>query len=515
MTRRDNETTGSGDGRYVWHLGSTQRRPPVNPRILNLGAAITDAEYYLYRADVELLEQVLTKSPFAAFQERCMDFMRATSAALEAHKSGQSTTSLTPVIRDSFDDVLSTFRRFIDRTAHLLSQRYGPDSEETRALQRAASQEFDNEFAYRFMYHLRNYSEHRGAPITRIRQASTLRSDGRVEHDFDVLFDSRKLLTYHHWHRQVRADLAGINGEFSVVVTIDALLRACGRVHCKALLAQEAAIMAAAVGIQALGGRIATDDVFGPMLLQTRPSELIARQVTSPINLTPVRTDLTEVAEGGAAAIPRGSRRVGAQADTRLLSCPVLTGLGRQKTRTRSSVTASPRRVDRAPAPDPGDLGDRRRRGTHIVGAVNCAAVSMLTLIQQRGALRRQRGARSAKRFCLAVDRHDRAASIQRDEWPAAALISPLHCEPKVGGVVPGLLAQLPLDPRTDLRRSGSTASGSALRHDDTSRTASGWPVTGSRIVVPAQHQLQRTLHQCSCRLTRIPAGASRAVPMP
>ena len=141
-----------------------------------------------------------------------MDFMRAASAALEAYKSGQSTTSLTPVIRDSFDDVLSAFRRFTDRTAHLLSQRYGPDSEEVRVLREAMSQEFDNEFAYRFMYHLRNYSEHRGAPITRIRQASTLGPDGRVEHEFDVLFDSRKLLSYHDWHRQVRADLAGING---------------------------------------------------------------------------------------------------------------------------------------------------------------------------------------------------------------------------------------------------------------------------------------------------------------
>ncbi len=84
MLLADSEATGSGDGRYSWHLGSTQRHPPVNPRIFNLGAAITDAEYDLYRADVELLEQVLTKSPFAAFQERCMDFMRATSAALKA-----------------------------------------------------------------------------------------------------------------------------------------------------------------------------------------------------------------------------------------------------------------------------------------------------------------------------------------------------------------------------------------------------------------------------------------------
>ena len=77
-------------------------------------------------------------------------------------------------------------------------------------LQRAMSQEFESEFAYRFMYHLRNYSEHKGAPIARIWQASTLMPDGRIEYDFDVLFDSRKLQSYHD--RPHRARCAGSLG---------------------------------------------------------------------------------------------------------------------------------------------------------------------------------------------------------------------------------------------------------------------------------------------------------------
>jgi hypothetical protein len=296
MDGSDSEETDTGAGQYVWYLASTPRRPPAGLRAYNVGAPITDAEYTAYRSAVELLEQALAKSPFAAFQERCMEFMRAASNALEAFKAGQSTTPLTPVIRSRFDDVLSSFRRFTDRTAHLLSQRYDAESEAARALKQATSYEFDNEFAYRFMCQLRNYSEHRGAPITRIRQASNVTPSGRVEHDFDVLFDSRKLLPDHDWHRYVRADLAGINGEFSAVVTVDALLQSCGRVHCKTLLAQETDIMAAATGIQALAGRIVTDDVLGPVLLQAKPSELAVRQVTSPINVTAIRTDLAEVA---------------------------------------------------------------------------------------------------------------------------------------------------------------------------------------------------------------------------
>jgi hypothetical protein len=291
------EETGASDDKYAWHLASTPRRPSAASRTFNIGAPIADAEYHSYRSHVELLEQALAKSPFATFQERCMEFMRATSDVLEAFKIGDSTTLLTPVIRSKFDDVLSAFRRFIDRTAHLLSQRYGPGSREVLVLTQGMSNEFDHEFAYRFMYHLRNYSEHRGTPIARIAQASRLTPEGRIEHSLDVLLDSRKLLLDYEWHRRVRADLARINGEFSAVVTVDALLHACGRVHCKALMAQEAGITTAAAVIQALAGRIATDDILGPVLLQAKPGELTSRQVTSPLNITPIRTDLAELAK--------------------------------------------------------------------------------------------------------------------------------------------------------------------------------------------------------------------------
>lgn len=293
----NSEETGTSDDKYAWHLASTPRHPSAASRTFNVGAPIADAEYDSYRSHVELLEQALAKSPFAAFQESCMEFMRATSDALEAFKIGDSTTPLTPAIRRKFDDVLSAFRRFIDRTAHLLSQRYGPDSREVLVLKQGMSNEFDNEFAYRLMYHLRNYSEHRGTPIARIAQASRLTPEGRIEHSLDVLLDSRELLLDYEWHRRVRADLARINGEFSAVVTVDALLHACGRVHCKALTAQEADITAAAAGVQALAGRIATDDILGPVLLQAKPGELTSRQVTSPLNIAPIRTDLAELAK--------------------------------------------------------------------------------------------------------------------------------------------------------------------------------------------------------------------------
>jgi hypothetical protein len=159
MTRPNSEETEISKGQYVWHLASTQRSSSAASRTFNVGGPIADADYRSYRSDLELLEQALGKAPFAAFQERCVEFMHVTSDALEAFKAGRSTTPLTPMIRSKFEDVLSAFRRFTDRTTHLLSQRYGPDSEEIHMLKQAMSYEFDNEFAYRFMVSIRKSRE--------------------------------------------------------------------------------------------------------------------------------------------------------------------------------------------------------------------------------------------------------------------------------------------------------------------------------------------------------------------
>ncbi len=83
----NSEETEVNKDQYVWYIASTQRKPSGASRTFNVGAPITNAEYRSYRSDVELLEEALAKSPFAALQERCMEFMRATSDALEAFKA--------------------------------------------------------------------------------------------------------------------------------------------------------------------------------------------------------------------------------------------------------------------------------------------------------------------------------------------------------------------------------------------------------------------------------------------
>lgn len=286
------------EGKSIWHLSSTQRAiPATEVRAYTIGKSISDSRFGSYRSNAAFLVEILETSAFAGLQDRCMGFIRAATVAAQAFQSGQSTRDLTPPIRSKFDDLLSAFRRFVDRTPHSLSQRYGDQSRELAKFREAASYEFNNEFAYRFIYHLRNYSDHRGSPISRIDQSSRLDSNQKVEHSFDVLFNSRTLLRNHDWHRAVREDLVQIDNEFSAIVVADALLQSCGRIQCKILIAQEADISSAIEDIRSLANEAPSGENLGAVLIHIKIQEIVARQPVSPFNVTVIRTDLADVAE--------------------------------------------------------------------------------------------------------------------------------------------------------------------------------------------------------------------------
>jgi hypothetical protein len=63
---------------------------------------------------------------------------------------------------------LTEFRLFLDHAEAKLKRRYGHQSEQVRAFKAATSRHFDNSFAYRFVYGLRNYAIHEDLPINAI-----------------------------------------------------------------------------------------------------------------------------------------------------------------------------------------------------------------------------------------------------------------------------------------------------------------------------------------------------------
>lgn len=94
-----------------------------------------------------------------------------------------------------FLNFLSAFRQFLDHTETRLKREYKEVPEIFRRFQERTSRAYDTEFAYRFIYKLRNFSQHCGIPVGVV--------DFECKHDevenkpifvFHLMFDAARLL---------------------------------------------------------------------------------------------------------------------------------------------------------------------------------------------------------------------------------------------------------------------------------------------------------------------------------
>lgn len=195
----------------------------------------------LQRAGV-LLANVSSRSTFAELQARATELM-SELARVEALVDGGGVgigTDFAHALERKLDALLSALRAFDDRTSHQLSGAYGADSEQLKSFKETLSAAFDTEFAYRFCWKLRNYSQHCGNPISNLNATSAEEPDGTVTTELIVTFDSVQLLReYDGWGATVRADLERIGGGFQLEPVIDALMGACFSVFLRLLLIRE------------------------------------------------------------------------------------------------------------------------------------------------------------------------------------------------------------------------------------------------------------------------------------
>jgi hypothetical protein len=91
---------------------------------------------------------------------------------------------------------LATVRLFLDHNEARLKRIYGKNRPPFTAFKDACRQAYDSSFAYRFLYKLRNYSQHCGPPIGHIRVKGDAGDDpdGPITHYTTVMFDRDELL---------------------------------------------------------------------------------------------------------------------------------------------------------------------------------------------------------------------------------------------------------------------------------------------------------------------------------
>ena len=98
---------------------------------------------------------------------------------------------------------LSSVRTFLDHHETHLKRHYGKKSPKFKRFKEACSNAYDNNFSYRFIYELRNYTQHCGMPLSNI-QFDTQLLDSRTKDlnlSVSLFCDRDELLENHNWKR--------------------------------------------------------------------------------------------------------------------------------------------------------------------------------------------------------------------------------------------------------------------------------------------------------------------------
>lgn len=93
-----------------------------------------------------------------------------------------------------------------------------------RKMEKITAGVYDNMFAYRFSYHLKNYTQHQGLPIATI---TTTAIDDNLDKicKFKMKLNTNYLIESGYiWNKKVRLDLIAINGEIDVYDVLNGLM---------------------------------------------------------------------------------------------------------------------------------------------------------------------------------------------------------------------------------------------------------------------------------------------------
>lgn len=127
-------------------------------------------------------------------------------------------------------NMLSTFRTLIDHFERYFKKQFGKKSPEALSFKKALSEAFNNHFAYRFSYKLRNYTQHCELPVD-----TKLSTDKNADLIRLLYFDRDKLLRlYDGWGVDVKQDLKSHSAQIDVVKTTLELSKVVGEIFKKA-----------------------------------------------------------------------------------------------------------------------------------------------------------------------------------------------------------------------------------------------------------------------------------------
>lgn len=116
---------------------------------------------------------------------------------------------------------LSAVRTYLDHTETRLKREFGENSEEYKTFKTETSTAYDNNFSYRFLYKLRNFSQHCGLPTGSIHHNSTGDENGKTINTLTLSLVRDELLSKFDSWGTVKKELEQQDKTFDIIPLLE------------------------------------------------------------------------------------------------------------------------------------------------------------------------------------------------------------------------------------------------------------------------------------------------------
>ena len=128
-------------------------------------------------------------------------------------------------------NLLSSVRTYLDHTETRLKRKYGNLSEQYKLFQTTTATAFDNFFAYRFLYKVRNYAQHCGLPSGSVEINSSGDAEGKTVNTMNIYFVRDHLLNVYDSWGPVKDELSKMDDQFDVLPLIEEKFKLIGEIN--------------------------------------------------------------------------------------------------------------------------------------------------------------------------------------------------------------------------------------------------------------------------------------------
>lgn len=127
---------------------------------------------------------------------------------------------------------LSSVRIYLAHQETNLKKKNGKDSQKVKLFEKACNKAYDSNFSYRFLYKLRNYTQHFGMPVGEISLQESLGPDsGDIHNSIEVKFNRDELLRYDKWGKKLKSEIQELPTTFKITPHVTVMMKCIEKIN--------------------------------------------------------------------------------------------------------------------------------------------------------------------------------------------------------------------------------------------------------------------------------------------